>query len=212
MNGRLFSPTPRRVAKSICRVNTLWTSHENSRDLFLFVNWPFTRITGFCIHNVHYKKNSWLYKIFSHILSNKFLIRITKFLLSLQLFHIKTNIWRKDNKNFVILIKKFIWQSMTEHFVEPTIFVFSVLTHCELGLNDLHLNLLKVTNVQNPAILVNDQLTKRNKSREFSWPVHTVLRAVFVRSIFTVYSRAMYSFISHPSQLPHIISPRSIPT
>jgi len=32
----------------------------------------------------------------------------------------------KDNKNFVILIKKFIWQYRTKYFVEPTTFVFSV--------------------------------------------------------------------------------------
>jgi len=32
----------------------------------------------------------------------------------------------KDNKNFVILIKKFIWQYMSKYFVESTIFVFSV--------------------------------------------------------------------------------------
>jgi len=31
----------------------------------------------------------------------------------------------KDNKNFVILIKKFIWQYGTKYFVEPTTFVFS---------------------------------------------------------------------------------------
>jgi len=72
------------------------------------------------------KKNNGFNKTFSPILSNKFLIRITKFLLSLQYF-----VWKqmktKDNKNFVILIKKCIWQYRTKYFVEPTTFVFSVL-------------------------------------------------------------------------------------
>jgi len=32
----------------------------------------------------------------------------------------------EDNKNFVILIQKFIWQYRTKYFIEPTTFVFSV--------------------------------------------------------------------------------------
>jgi len=54
-----------------------------------------------------------------------FLIRITKFLLFLQYF-----VWKetkaKDNKNFVILIKKFIWQYRTKYFVELITFFSNV--------------------------------------------------------------------------------------
>jgi len=37
----------------------------------------------------------------------------------------KTNMKTKNNKNFVTLIKKFIWQYRTKYFVESTTFVFS---------------------------------------------------------------------------------------
>jgi len=55
------------------------------------------------------KKSSGCNKIFSPILSNKFLIRITKFLLSLQYLSYENKYMKtKGNKNFVILIKTFI--------------------------------------------------------------------------------------------------------
>jgi len=94
--------------------------------LFLFVLFDFlTKQKNLSCHlKLILIKSSGFNKIFSPILSNTFLIRIINFLLFLQYF-----VWKqtyKDNKNFVILVKKFIWHYKIKYFVEPTTFVFSV--------------------------------------------------------------------------------------